>query len=301
MARQFVKHPNSKDSPGKVWKYTSDSTQINLSVIIPTFDAYRNGYFVKLLSQIGRQDYSGFELIVVKGDPRQGRAINIGATLAKGKYIVTLDDDTSLPDPETFLKLVSVMETNPDVGIAGGNNVTPEEAGPFIQRVMKEIPRRSWKPVESITDSDLPEHPLLIIRKEVFMNVGGENELIPRGLDPYLREKFREAGYRIVVVPDVSYSHLPPSNMPKLIKQFYRNGKKAAFCNKFYPQWVIETPDSHVRDFIPRRPFVYRVARHVVNMLKNIHDKHWVYVIATSAYATGFVSGYLTYRKRTLD
>jgi hypothetical protein len=67
-------------SPGKVWRYQPYKTSIILSVIIPTLDANRSGYFLKLLTQISYQDFQQFEIIVVRGDPRQGRAINIAAS-----------------------------------------------------------------------------------------------------------------------------------------------------------------------------------------------------------------------------
>ena len=249
VVRPFVRYGNFEVSPGVVWQYSSDSSQANLSVVIPTSDAYRGGYLPKLLAQISCQDFSDFELIVVRGDPRQGRAINIGAAFAQGKYLLTLDDDTSLPNPETFSKLVAVMEAHPEIGIAGGNNVIPADAIHFVRRVMQELPRRSWEPVSEITDSDLAEHPCMIMRTAEFKAVGGENELLPRGLDPYLRQAFRKAGLRVVVVPGIIYHHLPPDSWDKLLKQFFRNGQQAAYCNKLYPQWVIETPNKHQKKF----------------------------------------------------
>jgi glycosyltransferase involved in cell wall biosynthesis len=299
IGRRFVKCANPKPSPGEVWQYSPEKLQKELSVIIPTYDANRNGYFLKLLSQIDSQDYNDFELIVVRGDPRQGRAINIGAAIANGKYLLTLDDDTSLPDRGTFRKLVDVMEEHPAIGVAGGNSVIPADASPFLQNVMRQIPRRSWEPVEIITDSDLAEHPLLLMRADVFESVGGENELIPRGLDPYLRQQFRKAGYRVVVVPEVTYSHLPPATPTKLIRQFYRNGKQAAFCNRFYPQWVIETPDSHGANFVEKRPFLYRIARYAVNLVRKLLSGHWIYVTVYTVYAFGFVMGLLRYTDKT--
>ena len=134
--RSFVKHANPEASPGNVWNCVTDNTPIKLSVIIPTIDANRGGYFLQLLSQIGYQDFKGFEVIVICGDPRQGRTINIGAALALGRYILTLDDDTSLPDPMTFGKLVAVMEKHPEIGIAGGNNVIPKDASHFVRHLM---------------------------------------------------------------------------------------------------------------------------------------------------------------------
>jgi GT2 family glycosyltransferase len=142
--RSFVKFAHLKTSPGKVWWYELGSSDVILSVLIPTIDGNRDGYFLKLLDQIGCQDFENFEVIVVRGDPRQGRAINIAADLARGEYILTLDDDTSLPDPMTFCKLVKVMTSHPEIGIAGGNNVAPADAKLFVRRVMQELPRRSW-------------------------------------------------------------------------------------------------------------------------------------------------------------
>ena len=290
--RPFVKYPHPQPSPGNFWRYRAGSRRAGLSVVIPTSDAWRGGYFLRLLSQIKQQDLSDFELIVIKGDPRQGRAINIGAALSEGKYIVTLDDDTALPDPGTFKKLKAVMETHPDIGIAGGNNIIPSYASPFVRRVMKELPRRSWKPVQTITDSDLAEHPCMIMRTDEFKAVGGENELIPRGLDPYLRKQFRKLGKRVIVVPGVIYHHLPPDNLRKLLRQFFRNGQQAAFANIYYPQWVIETP-AHHGAFRPRVSLLFRILRYPGRMMQAAASGKMIWFLAQLAYALGFIHGFL--------
>ncbi|MHA1940178.1 MAG: glycosyltransferase [Candidatus Hodarchaeales archaeon] len=272
----------------------SDFPQI--SVIIPTADGYRDGYFLSLLQQLSQQTYQNFETIIIKGDPRQGRAINMGVDIARGKYLLTLDDDTRLISQDAFERLLRVLENNEDIGMAGGINKIPESVPLFVQEVMKEIPRRSTPPVNEVTESDLAEHPLLLIRKDVFKIVGGENELLPRGLDPYLRSEFRKAGYKVVVVPKVYYSHLPPPTMVKLIRQFFRNGKMAAYCNKFFPQWLLETPDHHVNNFIGKRPFYFRAVRYILNMLKNCIKGRWIYLSVYLAYAFGFGWGYIRFK-----
>jgi len=291
--RLFVKHANPKVSPGDFWHYSPDNTQPELSIIIPTSDAHRGGYFLELLHQISGQNFSEFEIIVVKGDPRQGRAINIGAAVARAKYLMTLDDDTSLPDSETFSKLMAVMEKHPEIGMAGGNNVVPADACPFVRRVMAEIPRRSWEPVHEITDSDLAEHPCLIMRTNEFKEVGGENELIPRGLDPYLREEFRKLGKRVVVVPGVVYHHLPPDNLSKLLRQFYRNGSQAAYTNRNFPQWVIETPPDH-GSFKTRLPLCMRIFRFPLRLLRALITIKPIWFLCGVAYALGFSCEFVT-------
>jgi GT2 family glycosyltransferase len=288
VSRPFVRYVNPEPSPGAVWQPSPSGEAVQLSVVIPSRDAYRDGYFPKLLGQIGRQEFRDFELIVVRGDPRQGRAINVGAALARGTYLLTIDDDISVPDPETFGKLVAVMQANSNIGMAGGNNVIPAEASRFQRRVMREIPRRSSQPVSKITESDLAEHGCLMMSSELFKAVGGENELIPRGLDPYLREAFREAGKRVVVVPGVIYHHVPPESWRPLLQQFLRNGQQAAFANRHYPQWVIETPSKHGR-FRARVPFPIRVLRSPVRLGYALLTGRLIWFVCELAYAAGFI------------
>jgi GT2 family glycosyltransferase len=295
VARRFVRYPNSQASPGMVWQDSPPDGQITLSVVVPTSDAYRGGYFPKLLVQISRQECSDFELIVVRGDPRQGRAINVGAALARGKYLLTLDDDTSLPDPQTFSKLVRIMETYPDIGMSGGNNVIPPDASALVRRVMRQVPRRSWEPVREIVDSDLAEHPCLMMRTAEFKAVGGENELLPRGLDPYLRQAFRQAGKRVVVVPDVIYHHLPPDSLGGLLAQFFRNGRQAAFANRHYPPGVIETPSDH-GPFRPVMPLSLRVLRFPLRLLYALLRGRPVWFLCEVAYALGFAREWISPR-----
>ena len=147
--RIFVLHKNeigiSPDREIKVIENKTTRTDAfpKVSIIIPTYDAYRDGLFPELLKQLSSQSYQNFEIIIIKGDSRQGRAINTGAGLAKGEYLLTLDDDTRICDKEILNKLVKVMQENVTIGMAGGMNVIPKDAAPFIKRAMKEIPRRS--------------------------------------------------------------------------------------------------------------------------------------------------------------
>ena len=288
LERSFVRHINKQKSEALIWHEKPESNQVVLSVIIPTSDAYREGIFPQLLDQISAQTLKNYELIVIKGDSRQGRAINIGAALALGKYLLTLDDDTSLTDALTFEKLVRIMETQPQIGIAGGNNVIPENANRFVRRVMQELPRRSWKPVLEITDSDLAEHPCMIMRAENFKAVGGENEMIPRGLDPYLREQFRLHGKRVVAVPGIIYHHMPPDNLAKLLRQFYRNGRHAAYVNRYYPEWIIETPTNH-GDFEVRKPFIIRFLRFPFRLVCSLIRRKHILFFCEVAYISGFI------------
>jgi GT2 family glycosyltransferase len=303
MDRAFVLYRNDEKITNdvKVERIAKDDLNSNnlppeLSIIIPTADGYRNGAFPDLLNQLSQQTFKDFETIVIKGDKRQGRAINTGIDFARGTYIVTLDDDTSLQSRDALALLVKVIKDDDQIGIAGGLNVIPPDASKFVKRAMQELPRRSSPLINKIADSDLAEHPLMIMRKDIFMHIGGENELVPRGLDPYLREAYRKAGYRVVVVPDVQYSHLPPPSLPKLIKQFFRNGKLAAYCNKYYPQWIIETANNH-GPFESRVSLHRRLTRFPFRLARAIREKKVIWFLSEVSYAAGFIRFFIFPKK----
>ena len=278
-------------------KRISLSAHPEVSVIIPTLDGDRNGYLPLLLDQIKKQTFTNLEILVIRGDHRQGRAINFGALTAKGDILITMDDDTRLGHSEVIENMVSVIKNNPDIGIAGVSNLVPKQASLLIKLAMKQIPRRSSPMVNQITDSDMAEHPCLTISKSLFYRIGGENELIPRGLDPYLRYMVREAGYRVVVIPHTWIHHLPPSSPIRLIGQFFRNGKGAAFCQKFYPHWVLELTRSHSNPEKMQRGLLFRLARNFIFLAGSLVQGKAIYFITQISYVAGFCLGILTLKE----
>lgn len=299
--REFVKY-RLPDYPSEVSITTGRAVCVSglplLSIIIPTRDADRNGYFPVLLGQLQDQTFQHYELIVVKGDPRQGRAINTGAALARGSYLMTLDDDTRMGHRELLQALVDTLETHPEIGLAGVANRIPADAPWLVRRVMREMPRRSSAMVDRITVSDMAEHPCLIMRKDIFYRVGGENEFLPRGLDPYLRQAFRHAGFKVVVIPKVFIHHLPPSTFGRLLRQFFRNGVAAAYVNRFHPQWVIELTEGH-RDLEQVRiGWKARMRRQVIQLAGALGALRMMFFLNQCAYLTGFLWGGARFGRR---
>src|SRR5262245_48680800 len=82
----------------------------SVSIVIPTADGRRYGYLDALLAQLAEQSFQDSEVILVEGDPRQGRAINLGAERARGEYLLTFDDDTRLGSSEVIARLVAEMD-----------------------------------------------------------------------------------------------------------------------------------------------------------------------------------------------
>jgi len=294
ISRPFVKYPKG-DSAGRVEILRPEGvTAPVISIIIPTMGSARQEFLPGLMTQIESQTFRNFEVILVIGDTRQGRAINCGAALAVGKYLVTFDDDTRLGSDDLLENMLALVEKHPAIGMAGVANVVPDNASWCVRRIMLELPRRTSPIVSEIIDSDLAEHPCCMIPREVFLKIGGENELIPRGLDPYLRQAIRQAGYRVVVLPELYIHHLPPKTFRKFVRQFYRNGKMAAYVNKFYPQFVIELTTEHGTAVAPKRSTFTRIISYIWRLLKTLLTLRVFYWLSMLLYLCGYLIGYLT-------
>jgi cellulose synthase/poly-beta-1,6-N-acetylglucosamine synthase-like glycosyltransferase len=294
--KAFVKYINN-DYEAEVFRIDGSQTDQSggprLSVIIPTRDADRGGCFAALIEQTQLQTMQAFEIIVVKGDPRQGRAINTGAAAGRGNVILILDDDSRLGHERVFENLLAALNADSGIGMAGCPNIVPDDASPFVRKVMTSFARKSSGLVDTIVDSDLADHGCSAFPRQAFEKVGGENELMPRGLDPYLRRELRNAGYRIVVVPDTWYHHLPPTSTWALLKEFYRNGKGSAYMQKFYAHWTFDTPGEHGFDETVRHGLAYRVGRKLCHAVTALCRLDFLYVFATVAYTAGYTVAYV--------
>lgn len=293
-----MRHLNA-ESPARVT--VTDGTAVRpagprVSAIIPTADGKRHGYLDVLLAQLAEQTFQDFEVVVVEGDPRQGRGINLGAELARGEYLLTFDDDSRLGTPLVIETLVAAMDADPSIGMAGVENRVPRDASWFVRRLMAEVPRRSSPPVSEVVDSDMAEHPCLMMRKAAFYEVGGEHEVIPRGLDPYLRAAFRETGYRVVVAPGVWIHHLPPPTFTLALRQFYRNGRMSALVSHQFPELALDNALGHGGEQPRVQPRWLRGLRHGARMAGALLSLRWVYLATSLAYGVGVVAGALAAR-----
>jgi len=266
-----------------------------VSLVIPSLDGHRGGAVPKLLESIQRQTFQNFETHVIRGVAPQGKAINQGAEKARGGILVILDDDSCLAGDDVLERLVAALDADAAIGMAGASIVTPPDATPFQRRAAKQFPRFNTPVVDEITDSDYACHGCCAIPAAVFREVGGEREDLIRGLDPDLRVRLREAGYRVVLVPGAVIYHPLPAGWRKLMRIFFRNGYGSAYARKFQPGAVYETHESlDSASFKPRRPFAYRAARFPLRLLKALAQGRFLRFSAYCAYACGYVCGTLT-------
>lgn len=250
------------------------------------------------MESIQRQTFTNYEIHLITGVAPQGRAINRGASEARGDILVILDDDSTLADETVLETLVRVIDQDRTIGMAGASIVIPADANTFQRRAARQFPRFNTPVVDCVTDSDFACHGCCAIPKAVFWKVGGEREDIIRGLDPDLRVRLRRAGYRVVLAPRARIHHPLPDTWGKLMRQFYRNGFGSAYAQKFQPDSVYDTHETLSSDrFRPRRSLRYRILRFPLRLARALLEFKLLRFSAYIAYGFGYLSGMLTARE----
>lgn len=260
------------------------------SIIIPVLNIESNPYLDSILSSLSSQTSRPDTVHLVVGDRRQGRAINYGVSQADTKYIATVDDDSQIDDPDLFKKLLTAMEAENSIGMGGAACTIPDFASSFQKRSMKQIPRRFFPVQEKSIDSDMVQHPCLIMPRELFLKIEGEDEELIRGLDPVLRKKVRDAGKRVTIIADTWIYHLIPDGFWKVMKMYYRNGRGSGYASRNYPDRVIELTDGYdAGTFVEKRNIFYRAIRRAWSLLKSVLTLKYIKVGADIAYLLGVV------------
>lgn len=270
------------------------SEPVEASLVIPHFYPSRKKNLDFLIDQLRQQTFTHVEVLVVHQVSPQGKAINLGARAARGDILLVMDDDAYLDKPDVIEALIRVIRENPEVGMAGASIISPDNINAFQRAAAKQFPRFHMPVVEQLTDSDLPCHGCVAFPMKIFKEVGMERETILRGLDPDLRVRIRKAGYRVVLVPRVWIYHPFPESVRKFMRLFFRNGYGSAYTQIFHPEMSYDTDEkTDSSKFVAKRPFLYRIMRFPLRLLRSIITLQWIRFLGYFVYIFGYAYGYL--------
>jgi GT2 family glycosyltransferase len=271
-------------------------------VIIPSRDGFRDGFVPRLKESIAAQTYRDYEVREIVGVSPQGKAINLGVEGAACEILIILDDDSRLADEHVFQLLVDTLDADPTIGMAGAAIVLPPESSRFQRAASGQFPRFNVMPVKEVLDSDMACHGCCAIPTRIFHEVGGEREDIIRGLDPDLRVRLRERGYRVVLAPHARIYHPLPDGWKRLGRIFFRNGFGSAYAWKYQPDSVYETHEKlDAADFQPATSLPYRLLRYPWRLVAAALQWKWMRFYAYVAYALGYAWGLLTAQRQALE
>ena len=269
----------------------ADNEEPEVSVVIPSFDGKRDGNVDLLLADLKSQTFKSIEIILSIGESPNGHARNVGCEIARGRYLVFIDDDVTLGDEHVLHNIIEPLETRADIGMTGPAQQIPPDANRFQHWSGRQIPRSLSDIVDEITDSDMVSHMCLAISRDLFEQVGRESDWLLAGTDPDLRHRVRQAGYRIVVVPHTWAYHPAPDDMRSLLSFGYKKGRFTAWQYRFARDLMYDAPDGHTGDFKAQTTLPYRVLRKVGRMGKELIALRPLGLVFDLAYTVGYVHG----------
>lgn len=264
-----------------------------VSVVIPSLDGSRGGNVERLREQIARQTIRETEWLLVVGVRPNGRARNLGARRARGEFLLFIDDDVRLGSEDLIERMLRTFEQDSRIGLVGVSQQVPADASPFARRCAKELERFEAPVLDRVEDSDLASHACMMIRRSVYLAVGGEHDLLPRGTDPDLRLRLREAGYRVVLAPGAWVYHPPPASWRALWRTFFRNGAGSAFVHRHFPAYCIDTAPAHSPAQTGRRSLPVRARGFLKRLAHAIFPPKPVKCVTLLAYGCGAMKTFL--------
>lgn len=266
-----------------------------VSVIIPSYDGSRGGNVEKILSDLKNQTFQDFDVDIVTGVKPNGKARNAGVARARADFLLFIDDDTTIGTDLLIENFIRVLEADNRIGLVGASRLLFPEATAFQRKCQTQLMRTEFPVIQSITDSDMATHDCMAMRKSVYLEVGGESDVLQRGTDPDLRFRLRKAGYRIVIAPDTWIYHPVPKTFNDLVTKAYKNGVASAWVFKNYPDMAYEAPEENPgtgkwepgTDY--KKSFAARWARRMYDLLKSFGTGKWL----RGCYDTAYIFGYL--------
>lgn len=187
------------------------------------------------------------KVIVHKLDSNKGFAEpnNIGARLAKGKYLLFLNNDTMVT--ENFItELVTVIEKDETIGICQSLLLKPDgsidSSGDFIDDLG--IVYNSKTQIDTIREISSARGASMLICKNIFDKLGGfDEEFFVSFEDVDLGWRTWILGYRVVMIPKSIVYHLGGSTIKKINSNIAFHGFKNQLAMKitnFEPSLAIK-------------------------------------------------------------
>lgn len=263
-------------------------SDFQVAVVIPSGDSSRDDSLVGLMADLERQTVRPVQIEVVRGVSPNGKARNVGVERTQAEYLLFLDDDVRLGSDDVIEKLLKALG-EPGVGLSGTSQLLPPTSSSFQRRCAAEVSRSQSPVVEVLTDSDMVTTQCCATRREVLAQVGGFHDRILRGVDPELRHRYRQSGFRIAVAPQAWHYHPMPANWRALWHMAYRNGYSSAFAQKNFPETVLYNPEGHVDRFEARPPFVRRLLGRIGGAAQALLSGRPYGLLYDLAYAYGFL------------
>ncbi len=231
-------------------------------------------------------------VVVESGRVGLGDKRDLGAKKASGDILVFLDDD-SYPEPN-ILKFASKHFKNSNILAVGGPGITPPTDS-FWQRVSGAVflskytggsPERYVSVGQARIVDDWPSVNFMV-RKEIFLSVGGFDCKYWPGEDTKLCLKLINIGANIIYEPDMVVWHHRRSGFVAHLKQIGAYGLHRGYFARHYPK-----TSFRLKYFLPSSLFLF-VVLSIFSLFIKSQILYQLVIIGLILYAFSLIVGAL--------
>lgn len=180
--------------------------------------------------------------VVPTGEVNPAIKRDIGAGRSRGEFLAFIDDD-AYPQPDWLDVAYRYLTDRKDIGAIGGPAITPANdpfwarvsGAVFLSRISGGFPERYVPRFPSRVVDDWPTVNLLV-RKDLFLKIGGFDSQYWPGEDTLFCLKILTAGSKILYVPDLKVWHHRREGLKKHLRQVGNYGLHRGFFAKKFPE-----------------------------------------------------------------
>lgn len=196
-----------------------------MSIVIPSLDGDRGGNVARLVKSIKDQSYKDVEIIIAVGEYPNGHARNVGFSKCSStsEFLVFFDDDVSFNDENLLSKFEKALRIS-DHGLVGAAQQPPIGSTPFQLWLAYDLGKASISVQTTYKQSEMVTHAGMACRRDVWILHEGEDSTLVTGTDTDLRERIRQSGYKVVLVPETLVYHPLPKEVLSIFRGALRHG-----------------------------------------------------------------------------
>lgn len=218
------------------------------------------------------KSFVGLRIIRREENGGFGENNNLGMRIAKGRYILLLNDDTQIKDTNIFKQMLNWMDNHPDVGVSSCALLNPDgktyqgsggsfptlarvfawmtflDDIPFLDKMIKPYhPMHGLSPLNTNEDYFKKQHEqdwvtgaFYLIRRSALDEVG----LFDEDFFLYVEEvelsyRFKRAGWKVWYLPQWKIIHFGSATIGSERALIFEMQNIKLFYRKHYPKWQL--------------------------------------------------------------
>lgn len=201
-----------------LYKYFSNEFEKDQFELIIVDNHSEDDSLVLLENEKKQKKYANFKLVANNQNAGFSKGCNLGASKARGEYLLFLNNDTLIAD-KGILDMIKYLESNSAVGVLGGRLQNPDGSAQFsVGKFTTPIEvfflllgvQRFTRPAnpKQVTPVDWVKGALFMIRKDIFEKLGGFDEnIFMYTEDMELCYRVKKAGYGVAFFPHIRVIH----------------------------------------------------------------------------------------------